>query len=326
MKLGYARVSTPDQSLDPQTDALRQEGCEKLFTDVVTGTKDERRGLSTLLKDARKGDVIVVAKLDRLGRSLRHLIDVMGELNGRGIGLKSLSEGIDTTTSGGRLVFHIFGAIAEFERALIIERTEAGLSSARARGRVGGRPRKLGDAKVKTLLTMSKDLSLSVSDICRSLGIGKDTYYRYLNEAKAKKGGKPQRSKEKEVPATKAPPPKSKETTPPPSHEERGEVKAALPKPKGERMTREEKLRLEQEQARREIVMKSLRESWEFWLPEKPFPEDDAEVVFGRFMDGKLPDMERVGSGRRMPLSAVRSWMSTASEELRKMQPRDKGS
>ena len=190
MKLGYARVSTTDQTLDPQLDLLRGDGCEKFFTDVVTGMSEERVGLSALLREARKGDVIVVMKLDRLGRSLKHLIDVMGELEKRGVGLKSVSEGIDTTTSGGRLVFHIFGAIAEFERALIIERTQAGLQAARARGRRGGRPRKLGDAKVKALLTMSNDTKLSVADICRTLGIGKDTYYRYLREGEKKSGKK----------------------------------------------------------------------------------------------------------------------------------------
>ena len=188
MRLGYARVSTTDQTLDPQLDLLRGDGCEKFFTDVVTGMSDERVGLSALLREARKGDVIVVMKLDRLGRSLKHLIDVMGELEKRGVGLKSVSEGIDTTTSGGKLVFHIFGAIAEFERTLIIERTQAGLQAARARGRRGGRPRKLSEAKVKTLLTMSKDTSLSVSDICNALSIGKDTYYRYLRDGEKKSG------------------------------------------------------------------------------------------------------------------------------------------
>ena len=188
MRLGYARVSTTDQTLDPQLDLLRGDGCEKFFTDVVTGMSEERVGLSALLREARKGDVIVVMKLDRLGRSLKHLIDVMGELEKRGVGLKSVSEGIDTTTSGGKLVFHIFGAIAEFERTLIIERTQAGLQAARARGRRGGRPRKLSEAKVKTLLTMSKDTSLSVSDICNALSIGKDTYYRYLRDGEKKSG------------------------------------------------------------------------------------------------------------------------------------------
>ena len=188
MRLGYARVSTTDQTLDPQLDLLRGDGCEKFFTDVVTGMSEDRVGLSALLREARKGDVIVVMKLDRLGRSLKHLIDVMGELEKRGVGLKSVSEGIDTTTSGGKLVFHIFGAIAEFERTLIIERTQAGLQAARARGRRGGRPRKLSEAKVKTLLTMSKDTSLSVSDICNALSIGKDTYYRYLRDGEKKSG------------------------------------------------------------------------------------------------------------------------------------------
>ena len=188
MRLGYARVSTTDQTLDPQLDLLRGDGCEKFFTDVVTGMSEDRVGLSALLREARRGDVIVVMKLDRLGRSLKHLIDVMGELEKRGVGLKSVSEGIDTTTSGGKLVFHIFGAIAEFERTLIIERTQAGLQAARARGRRGGRPRKLSEAKVKTLLTMSKDTSLSVSDICNALSIGKDTYYRYLRDGEKKSG------------------------------------------------------------------------------------------------------------------------------------------
>lgn len=182
MKFGYARISTTDQTLDPQTDQLNKEGCEKIFSDIASGAKQERKALTDLLSYARKGDVVVVVKLDRLGRSLKHLIEIVGDLETRGIGLKSLSEGIDTTTSGGRLVFHIFGAIAEFERSLIIERTQAGLSAARARGRNGGRPKVLSPEKIKTLLSLANDRTLSVREICHTLGIGRDTYYRYLRE------------------------------------------------------------------------------------------------------------------------------------------------
>ena len=180
MKLGYGRVSTSEQSLDPQDDALRADGCERIFSDVVSGAKAERPGLRALLEHARTGDVIVVVKLDRLGRSLKDLIETVTELERRGIGLKALSQGIDTTTPGGRLVFHIFGAIAEFERTLIVERTHAGLAAARARGRKGGRPKVLTSERVKTLFSLSTDKSLSVGEICKTLGIGRDTYYRYL--------------------------------------------------------------------------------------------------------------------------------------------------
>jgi len=182
MKFGYSRISTSDQSLNPQDDQLRKEGCERIFSDIASGAQEERSALKDLLSHARKGDVVVVVKLDRLGRSLKHLIEIVGELEKEGIGLKSLSEGIDTTTSGGKLVFHIFGAIAEFERALIIERTQAGLTAARARGRKGGRPKALSSAKVKTLLSLAGDRTLPVGEICRTLNIGRDTYYRYLRE------------------------------------------------------------------------------------------------------------------------------------------------
>ena len=128
----------------------------------------------------REGDTLVVWRLDRLGRSLRHLIDTITELHDRGVGFKSLQENIDTTTSGGKLIFHIFGSLAEFEREIIRERTTAGLKSARTRGRVGGRPKTLSAKEVQMLRNMAADKSLTVSDICRTLGIGRTTFYRYV--------------------------------------------------------------------------------------------------------------------------------------------------
>src|SRR5918911_435349 len=149
MLIGYARVSTQDQTLDLQLDALKKAGCEKFYTDTASGAKEERKGLVEALYYAREGDVLVVWRLDRLGRSLRHLIETITLLNSRKIGFRSLTENIDTTTSGGKLVFHIFGALAEFERDIIRERTNAGLEAARARGRHGGRPKALCPERIK---------------------------------------------------------------------------------------------------------------------------------------------------------------------------------
>ena len=140
MLIGYARVSTLEQNLDLQEDALKAVGCQKVYTDKTSGTKAERAGLENALADARPGDSLVVWKLDRLGRSLMHLIETATDLSNRGVGFRSLQEAIDTTTSGGKLIFHVFGALAEFERDIIRERTLAGLAAARARGRKGGRP------------------------------------------------------------------------------------------------------------------------------------------------------------------------------------------
>src|SRR3954451_20994878 len=140
MLIGYARVSTQDQTLDLQLDALKQAGCEKFYTDTASGAKAERKGLEEALGYAREGDILVVWRLDRLGRSLRHLIETITTLNNRKVGFKSITENIDTTTSGGKLVFHIFGALAEFERDIIRERTTAGLEAARSRGKKGGGP------------------------------------------------------------------------------------------------------------------------------------------------------------------------------------------
>src|SRR3954449_11123309 len=149
MLIGYARVSTHDQTLDLQLDALKKAGCEKLYTDTASGAKAERQGLDEALEYAREGDILVVWRLDRLGRSLQHLIETITLLNNRKVGFRSLTENIDTTTSGGKLVFHIFGALAEFERDIIKERTNAGLEAARTRGKLGGRPKALSPEKIK---------------------------------------------------------------------------------------------------------------------------------------------------------------------------------
>lgn len=182
MLIGYERVSTSEQSLTPQNDRLKKAGCEKIFSDVVSGAKADRPGLEEALEYLREGDVLVVVKLDRLGRTLKHLITTIEGLNKRGIGFKSLTEGIDTTTSTGKLMFHVIGAIAEFERDLIRERTRAGLESARARGRKGGRRVKATPEKMRQITAMLKDENITVKEACATVGISKDTYYRHLNK------------------------------------------------------------------------------------------------------------------------------------------------
>ncbi len=180
MLIGYARVSTQDQTLNLQLDSLKQAGCEKIFTDHISGTKAERPGLADAMSHLRAGDTLVVWRLDRLGRSLRHLIDTITELEQSGIGFKSLQESIDTTSSGGKLIFHIFGSLAEFERDLIRERTQAGLEAARARGKVGGRPKALSKGKAEMARRMYTDKHNSVSEICKTLGISRMTLWRYV--------------------------------------------------------------------------------------------------------------------------------------------------
>jgi DNA invertase Pin-like site-specific DNA recombinase len=180
MLIGYARVSTDDQNLDLQRDALQKAGCEQIFTDRVSGTKATRPGLTEALSHLRSGDTLVVWRLDRLGRSLSHLIATVNELQERGVGFKSLTESMDTTTSGGRLVFNIFGSLAEFEREIIRERTNAGLTAARARGRNGGRPRKLTAKQIQMLQHLAADKKHTVAEICKTLGIGRTAFYRYL--------------------------------------------------------------------------------------------------------------------------------------------------
>jgi DNA invertase Pin-like site-specific DNA recombinase len=183
MLIGYARVSTQDQQLELQRDALESVGCKKIFTDVASGATSKRSGLETALEFVRQGDTLVVWKLDRLGRSLKDLIERVTDLQARGIGFKSLQENIDTTTANGVLFFHIFGAIAQFERELIRERTLAGLQSARARGRMGGRPQALDDKTRALAVSMYNDPQNAVKDICATLGISKTTLYRYVDGA-----------------------------------------------------------------------------------------------------------------------------------------------
>src|SRR5512133_1550387 len=180
MLIGYARVSTSDQTLDLQKDALLKAGCERIFTDTASGAKAERVGLEEVMSHLREGDILVVWKLDRLGRSLKHLIETITGLNNRKIGFKSITESIDTTTSGGKLIFHIFGALAEFERDIIRERTQAGLTAARARGRNGGRPKALTPRKAQQALTLYNDKTNTIDEICRTLHISRATLYRSI--------------------------------------------------------------------------------------------------------------------------------------------------
>ena len=183
MQIGYARVSTDDQNLDLQRDALQQAGCERVFEDTASGAKAERIGLVALMEILRAGDTVVIWRMDRLGRSLKDLIALVERLEAVGVGLRSLQEKIDTTCSGGRLVFHLFGALAEFERNLIRERTQAGLTAARARGRHGGRKKRLDPAKQKMALRLYHERQHTVEEICRMMGVGRSTLYNYLNEA-----------------------------------------------------------------------------------------------------------------------------------------------
>lgn len=180
MKIGYARVSTLEQNLSLQIDALEKAGCERVFQDQVSGSKSQRPGLDEALSHLRSGDTLVVWRLDRLGRSLSHLIELVNELEQKGVGFQSLQETIDTTTSGGKLIFHMFGALAEFERNLIRERTQAGLKAARARGRVGGRPKVLDKKKQAWLYRLYDEKKHSIQEICELLGISKSTLYTYL--------------------------------------------------------------------------------------------------------------------------------------------------
>ena len=180
MLIGYARVSTLDQTLALQQDALTAAGCADIYTDTVSGSVTDRLGLSQALSHLRLGDTLVVWRLDRLGRSLPHLIETVRQLQERGVGFRSLQEQIDTTTSGGKLIFHVFGALAEFERDLIRERTHAGLAAARSRGRLFGRPKSLTPQQVKQLQSLAKDERNTVTEICETLGISRATFYRYV--------------------------------------------------------------------------------------------------------------------------------------------------
>jgi len=182
MRVGYARVSRQDQRLESQRDALSADGCERFFEEKVSSKEAERPELREAFEYCREGDVLVVARLDRLGRSLRELIDLVGELENRGVGFRSLKENLDSSTAGGKLVFHLFASIAEFERELIRERTMAGLEAARARGRVGGRPRALDEGRASLARRLKVEGEHSVEEICSMLGVGRSTLYRYLGE------------------------------------------------------------------------------------------------------------------------------------------------
>ena len=183
MLLGYARVSTDDQNLDLQRDALEAAGCERMFEDMASGAKADRIGLAALMTVLRAGDTVVIWRLDRLGRSLKNLIELVERLEAAKVGLRSLQENIDTTSSGGRLVFHLFGALAEFERNLVRERTLAGLAAARARGRMGGRPKRLDPAKLALALRLHSEDKHTIREICQMMGISKSTLYNYLSKA-----------------------------------------------------------------------------------------------------------------------------------------------
>lgn len=182
MLIGYARVSTVEQNLALQQDALQRAGCQKIISDTVSGTRSERPGLTRLKEQLREGDTLVIWRLDRLGRSLKDLIDWAQYLEANGIAMKSLQEAIDTSTPAGRLVFHMFGALAEFERNLIRERTEAGLAAARARGRKGGRPRSLGKDKRKLVVQLYNGKEHTLKQIQELMNISKQTIYNIVEE------------------------------------------------------------------------------------------------------------------------------------------------
>lgn len=180
MRIGYARVSTGEQKMDLQLDALEEAGCERIYKEKTSGAAKSRPELEKCLDSLREGDALVVWRLDRFGRSLKDLVGKMGALEEKGVDFMSVTEGVDTTTAQGKLTFHIFGALAEFERELARERTMAGLRAARERGRVGGRPRALSEEDIPELQALMKDPDVSTSDICERFGVSKATLYRYV--------------------------------------------------------------------------------------------------------------------------------------------------
>lgn len=184
MLIGYARISTIEQNLDLQLDALAKAGCDRIFQDMASGAKGIRKGLSEALEYARESDTLVVWRLDRLGRSLAQLIDFMKGLNNRGIGFRSIIDTIDTTTSMGQFFFHVTGAFSELERNLIRERTLAGLEAARARGRHGGRPKALDEEDALMAWELHQSNKASVEAISKRFGVAKRTLYRYLEKQK----------------------------------------------------------------------------------------------------------------------------------------------
>ncbi|MDN6805512.1 recombinase family protein [Bifidobacterium mongoliense] len=184
MIVGYARVSTLDQNEQLQTDALTRAGCERLFIDHASGAKAHRPELDRMLDVIRDGDMLVVWKLDRLGRSVQNLVDLMNLLQSRGVGFKSLTENMDTTTPGGVLVFNVFAAMAQFERDLIRERTNAGLQAARARGHKGGRPSKLGDRERARIRELYQSRALTVQEIADQYHVSRKTIYSSIKNTR----------------------------------------------------------------------------------------------------------------------------------------------
>jgi DNA invertase Pin-like site-specific DNA recombinase len=182
MLIGYARVSTTEQNLDLQTDALKRAGCDRTFTDKISGATSERPGLAHVFDILREGDTLVVWKLDRLGRSLQHLVQTVNDLHARGIGFKSLNESIDTSSAAGKLIFHVFAALAEFERDLIRDRTRAGIAAAKARGRTGGRKEKLTDDAKGAARELLKTRPLP--EVASVLGVSESTLRRRVVNVK----------------------------------------------------------------------------------------------------------------------------------------------
>lgn len=180
MKIGYVRTSKKDQNPDLQRRDLLTFGCERIFEEQISSRKEDRPELRAAMNNCRDGDELVVWKLDRFGRSLRELIDLVNGLRERGVEFVSLRESIDTTTPGGKLVFHVFGAVAEFERDLILERTMAGLEAARARGRKGGRKPVMDDRKIALASKLMRDREAPISEVCEAVGVSRATLYRYL--------------------------------------------------------------------------------------------------------------------------------------------------
>ena len=187
MDIGYARISTNKQDHALQLDCLKRAGCKKIFEDTISGGTDCRPQLNDALAFVRANDNLVVWRLDRLGRSLAHLISTVKALEARGVGFKSLTEAIDTTSAGGRLVFHIFGALSEFELSIIRQRTMAGLEAARARGRIGGRPAKMNEERVRQARKLLEDPQNNVTQVSALLGVSRGSLYRHLTEEKNKK-------------------------------------------------------------------------------------------------------------------------------------------
>lgn len=185
MLIGYARVSTQDQNPQLQLDALSRAGCEKVFEEKASGAQRERPQLIAALDYMRAGDTLIVWKLDRLARSLKQLIETVEMLEGKGMHFRSLTESIDTTTPTGRLAFHVFAALAEFERSVIRERTSAGLASARAQGRVGGRPPAMTPADIAAAKALLADPSITTKEVARRLGVAVSTLYKHLPAARA---------------------------------------------------------------------------------------------------------------------------------------------